>query len=79
MNTITVQEIQQDPQGVFRRVEAGERLVVVRNEKAVAEVRPLPAEPLIPRPFGLCKGKVVISPDFDAPLPEAILTDFEQP
>ena len=29
------------------------------------------------RPFGLCAGEFVVPDDFDAPLPEEILRDFE--
>ena len=29
------------------------------------------------RPFGLCKGEFVVPDDFDAPLPESVLKDFE--
>jgi len=38
--------------------------------------------PIIERPQkrvpGSAKGKVFISPDFDAPLPESVLEDFEK-
>jgi hypothetical protein len=30
-----------------------------------------------PRPFGLCAGEFTVSDDFDAPLPEDILSAFE--
>jgi hypothetical protein len=30
-----------------------------------------------PRPFGLCAGEFTVAEDFDAPLPEEILADFE--
>ncbi|WP_342782255.1 hypothetical protein [Thiohalocapsa marina] len=29
------------------------------------------------RPIGLCKGEFTVPDDFDAPLPEEILRDFE--
>ena len=29
------------------------------------------------RPFGLCTGEFVVPDDFDAPLPEHIMQDFE--
>lgn len=29
------------------------------------------------RPVGLCEGEFVIPDDFDAPLPESVLSDFE--
>jgi hypothetical protein len=30
-----------------------------------------------PRPFGLCTGELVVPDDFDAPLPEDVVQDFE--
>jgi len=30
-----------------------------------------------PRPWGLAKGEFIVPDDFDAPLPESILADFE--
>lgn len=59
------------------RVEAGERLVVVRGGRPVAELRPIPFVQPGPRPFGLCAGEFKVPDDFDAPLPEEILREFE--
>jgi antitoxin (DNA-binding transcriptional repressor) of toxin-antitoxin stability system len=77
MSTISVQEIQSNPQGFVGRVEAGETLLVLRDERPVAEVRPLPSSGTQPRPFGLCAGQFSLPDDFDAPLPEDILKEFE--
>lgn len=30
-----------------------------------------------PRPFGLCKGDFLVPEDFDAPLPEYLIREFE--
>jgi antitoxin (DNA-binding transcriptional repressor) of toxin-antitoxin stability system len=60
------------------RVEAGEHLVVVRNGRPVAELRPLPATRTGPRPFGLAAGAFTVPDDFDAPLPDEILREFEK-
>ncbi len=77
MNTITIHEIQQDPLGAIRRVEAGEILVVVRDEQAVAEIKPLPVHSHQPRSFGLCTGEFTVPADFDEPLPDGVLKEFE--
>ena len=77
MTTISVHEIQRDLLGYLRRVEAGETFLVVRDERPVAEIKPVPAPPLQPRPFGLCAGEFAVPADFDEPLPENILKDFE--
>jgi len=77
MSTISVQDIQSDPFAFVRRVEAGEAFVVVRGDRALAEVRPLAAPVSQPRPFGLCAGQFTVPADFDRPLPDAILKEFE--
>jgi antitoxin (DNA-binding transcriptional repressor) of toxin-antitoxin stability system len=76
MSTISVQDIQQDPDSFLRRVEAGEALIVVRGGQPVAEVRPLLSADG-PRPYGLCAGAFFVPADFDAPLPEDVLAEFE--
>ena len=72
-----MQDLQDDLLAFLKRVEAGESFVVVSGQHALAEVRPVttPANEL--RPFGLCAGQFVVPPDFDAPLPEKILDEFE--
>jgi antitoxin (DNA-binding transcriptional repressor) of toxin-antitoxin stability system len=77
MSTISVQEIQRDPLAFLRRVEAGESFLVLRGEQALAEVRPVPVPTTQPRPFGLCAGRFTVPPDFDSPLPEDVLKEFE--
>lgn len=77
MAAISVQEIERDPRGFLRRLEAGESLVVVRDELPLAEVRPLPVRGSTLRPYGLCAGQFTVPADFDEPLPEEILKDFE--
>jgi antitoxin (DNA-binding transcriptional repressor) of toxin-antitoxin stability system len=77
MSTISVQDIQRDPLAFLQRVEAGEAFVVVRGERAVAEVRPLAPAADQPRPFGLCAGRFTVPTDFDQPLPDDILKEFE--
>src|SRR5690349_9214637 len=49
------------------RALAGEEVVVTRSGRPVAKLVPLPREPRRP---GRLAGKLVIAPDFDAPLPE---------
>ncbi len=77
MATISIQEIQRDPASFLRRVEARETLIVIRDERSLAEIKPLPTRSCEPRPFGLCAGELNVSDDFDAPLPESVLLDFE--
>ena len=77
MSTITVQELQQNPSAFVDRVEAGEHFVLVREGRPVAELHPVQSVCLAPRPVGLCKGAFIVPEDFDAPLSEEIVQEFE--
>jgi antitoxin (DNA-binding transcriptional repressor) of toxin-antitoxin stability system len=77
MTTISVHEVQRDPLGCLRRVEEGETLLVVRDDRPVAEIKPVPAAAQQPRPFGLCAGEFTVPDGFDRPLPEDVLREFE--
>jgi antitoxin (DNA-binding transcriptional repressor) of toxin-antitoxin stability system len=79
MTTISIQEIQRDPLGCIRRVEGGETLLVVRDERPVAEIKPVAPPASQPRPCGLCAGQFTVPDDFDSPLPADILKEFEGP
>src|SRR5262245_11750253 len=78
MSTISVQDIQRDPLAFLQRVEAGEAFVVVQGERPLAEVRPLTVTAAQPRPFGLCADHLTVPADFDQPLPDDILNEFEE-
>jgi antitoxin (DNA-binding transcriptional repressor) of toxin-antitoxin stability system len=75
---VTVEEIKRDPEGVLHRVVEGETLVVTEQDRPIAEIRPIEEAVRRPRPFGLARGSFVVPDDFDDPLPEEVLKDFEQ-
>lgn len=77
MATISIQQVQSDLLGWLRRVEEGETLVILRDERPVAEIKPIPPIPCQPRPFGLCAGKFTVPEDFNQPLPDNLLQEFE--
>lgn len=77
MSTITLQDLAHDPATLLDRVEAGERLVVTRGGRPVAELRPVTPARLNPRPFGLAAGAFTVPDNFDAPLPDDVLREFE--
>jgi antitoxin (DNA-binding transcriptional repressor) of toxin-antitoxin stability system len=76
MLNVTIDEMQRDPLKYLRQVEAGETLVIVRADKAIAELRPIASSQQL-RPFGLCAGEFTVPDDFDDPLPEDLLSAFE--
>jgi antitoxin (DNA-binding transcriptional repressor) of toxin-antitoxin stability system/predicted RNA binding protein YcfA (HicA-like mRNA interferase family) len=77
MSTISLRELADDPAAMLDRVEAGEHILVVREGRPVAELRPVAAPHGAARPFGLAAGTFTVPDDFDSPLPSAILREFE--
>lgn len=77
MNTATLPEFQADPLALLARVEGGESILLTRDGRPVAELRPVPPLQAGLRPFGLAAGEFVVPDDFDAPLSEDILRGFE--
>ena len=43
----------------------------------VAELKLAPSTQHQLRPFGLCAGELTVPADFDTPLPEEVLAEFE--
>ena len=77
MITIGIEDIQQDLLDYLRKVEAGETVIILRADKPVAEIKPVTPHAKVLRPFGLCAGEFTVPDDFDAPLPEDLLRQFE--
>lgn len=53
----------------------GEDVIIAKSGRPVVKI--IAITPPTARTFGLMKGKIKISPEFDAPLSEAVLKDFE--
>jgi prevent-host-death family protein len=60
---------------LLRRVAMGEEITIKNGGRVVARLVP-PAGPSV-RKFGQDRGRFVVPEDFDAPLPEEILKQFE--
>ncbi len=58
-------------------LKAGDRIILCRRNRPVAEIRPLSASEDQPRPVGLGRGLAEVSDTFFDPLPEDILSSFE--
>ncbi|MDM9382056.1 type II toxin-antitoxin system Phd/YefM family antitoxin [Chlorogloeopsis sp. ULAP01] len=78
MYNIELTETQAEIAELLNRVLSGEEVIISNAGTPVARIVPI-AEQSLPRIAGLDKGKVVISPDFDTPLPDDILNDFLSP
>jgi antitoxin (DNA-binding transcriptional repressor) of toxin-antitoxin stability system len=79
MNKINLQDIQRDPRAFLDRVEAGEFILLVKDDLPIAEITPVSYASSHPRPYGLCEGEFEVPTDFDHPLPEHVLREFEGP
>jgi prevent-host-death family protein len=59
------------------RVQAGEEIIIANAGKPVARLVPID-QAVGTRTPGTALDKVVIAPDFDAPLPDELLDTFER-
>jgi antitoxin (DNA-binding transcriptional repressor) of toxin-antitoxin stability system len=81
MVEVNLDEIKQDLGMFLTRVESREKTVILQDGKPIASVIPIDqsssevSDKL--RPFGLCAGEFDVPDDFDSPLPEHIIQEFE--
>ena len=76
---ITIDEIHRDISGFLDLVQAGNTLLIVQADEPIAEIKPVKSSNKVKqlRPFALCAGEFVVPDDFNEPLPEDILNQFE--
>jgi len=67
--TVNVHEAKTHFSKLLARVEAGERIIIAKAGRPVAELSPVKGRPPDRVP-GIDRGKIVIHDDFDDPLPE---------
>jgi len=72
----TLEQLENEAAKYFQRVIDGETIVVYQGERAIAEIRPM-SETETLRPVGLAVGKFVVPDDFDEPLPDDFVNEFE--
>jgi antitoxin (DNA-binding transcriptional repressor) of toxin-antitoxin stability system len=76
--TINIPETAEQFTELIIRVQSGEEILLAQNGIAIARLMPIRASAQLRIP-GQDKGKVTIAPDFNAPLPDQILSDFLNP
>ena len=74
--TVNVHQAKTHLSKLLERVEAGEEVIIARAGEPVARLIPF-ARPG-KRTLGLDAGQGFIAADFDAPLPDDLLADFER-
>jgi antitoxin (DNA-binding transcriptional repressor) of toxin-antitoxin stability system len=77
MLSVTIDEIQRAPLKYLQQVESGVTFVITQGDQPISELRPISPSSTQLRPFGLCAGEFTVPDDFDALLPEEILSALE--
>ena len=75
--SVNVHEAKTHLSRLLGRVERGEEIVIARAGRPVARLLPV-GPPKEERVLGLDRDTMVIASDFDAPLPEDLLAEFER-
>lgn len=74
---VNVHEAKTHLSRLLARVARGEEIVIAKAGKPLARLIPVARAGTVGDAFDLYKGRVSIAPDFDAPLPDDVLADFE--
>ena len=74
MRHVSVHEAKTHLSRLLRRACAGEEVIITRSGSPVARLVPIEEEKPV---FGIDKGRFSVPSDFDDPLEEAVLRDFE--
>jgi len=69
MVTVNVYDAKTNLSRLLERVEAGERVVIARAGRPVADLVPHVRVDLV---YGTARGEIQIADDFDAPVPEVV-------
>lgn len=75
MKIVNVHEAKTHLSRLLRRVAEGEEIVIARSGKPIARLVPA-LEASGQRELGTERGRIIISEDFDAPLPPDVLESF---
>ena len=74
--TYNVQEAKEKFPRLLEQVASGAEVIIAKEGKPLARISRISES--VPRiRFGVLKGKVKVSEDFDAPLPDEMLSEFE--
>jgi prevent-host-death family protein len=77
MRTLNIHEAKTQLSRVVDDVAAGEEVIIAKAGKPMVKMVPLTAGKQ-KRKLGALKGKLIVSADFDAPLPDDVLDSFER-
>ncbi len=73
---VNINEAKTHQSRLLTRVMSGEEIIIAKSGKPVARIIPFRKQPKVRKP-GTATGEVIISTDFDTPLPDDLLESFE--
>lgn len=76
MQIMNIHEAKTQFSKLIEAVLQGEEVIIAKSGKPVARLAAIRTDVPVRRP-GALKGKISVADDFDAPLPDDILTSFE--
>lgn len=74
MEQVSVQEAKTHLSRLLRRACAGEEVIITRSGQPLVRLVPIEDQKPV---FGIDAGRFVVPTDFDDPLEESVLRDFE--
>jgi prevent-host-death family protein len=75
--SVNVHEAKTHLSRLLERALAGEEVVIMRSGRPLVKLTPVTAAPQA-RVLGTAEGEFVVPDDFDAPLPDKVLDEFER-
>ncbi|MCA1683045.1 MAG: type II toxin-antitoxin system Phd/YefM family antitoxin [Actinobacteria bacterium] len=76
MTRVGVHEAKTHLSSLLRRVAAGEEIMIMRGAAPAARLVPVASRR--PRQLGCARGEFTLPDDFNDPLPDEVLDDFER-
>ncbi len=76
MAVVNTHEAKTNLSRLLDEVQEGEEVVIARGNRPMARLVPYSTKRPTRRP-GYLKGKITVADDFDAPLPDDVIDDFE--
>jgi prevent-host-death family protein len=74
---VNIEDLSAHTRQVLERVAKGEEVLISDKGQPLARLTPLHSHSKRLRPGGMDRGRVEVSEDFDAPLSDDVLRDFE--
>ncbi|CAG9173479.1 hypothetical protein LMG23992_02465 [Cupriavidus laharis] len=76
MHTVNIHDAKTNFSRLVDAASGGEEIIIAKAGKPAARLVPM-ERVKVARRFGVLKGKIRVADDFDAPLPDDVIAEFE--